>query len=186
MQEVDAEGLVVAVVIFDVEDRAAASDELAERNFRNTFPPTVANRLVEMNSARRARDIPRLRATFADDFYFDDHRRTGFGRLEGPDAYMASLAALFEQSPDVTVGERLYYLAEESYGVLAVGHTFGTLNDGGAFESVFLQMGLYGANGLRGAELFELEDLDRAWARFEELRADSLRRPNRRPELPST
>ncbi len=175
--EVDAEGRILAVVIFDVEDRVAASDELAERHARSSFPPAVANRFVEMRLARRARDIPRLRATFPDDFYFDDHRRTGFGRLEGPDAYMDSLVALYEQSPDVTVGEPLYSLAAESYGALGVGHTFGTLNDGGAFESVFLQLGLYGANGLHGVELFELEDIDRARARFAELRPDLLRIP---------
>jgi hypothetical protein len=128
-----------------------------------------------MNRARRARNIPRLRATFSDAFYFDDHRRTGFGRLEGPDAYMASVAALYEQSPDVTVGEPLYALAEASHARLGVGHTFGTLNDGGAFESVFLQMGLYDADGFVGVELFEIEDLDRAQARFEELRPDPLR-----------
>jgi len=177
VQEVDAEGRTVAVIIFDVEDRAAASDELLERSSRLDFPPALADRLVEMTRARRARDIPRLRATFPDDFYFDDRRRTGFGRLEGPDAYMAAVAALYEQSPDVTVGEPLYTLAEESYGSLAVGHTFGTLNDGGDFESVYVQMALYGANGFRGAELFELEDIDRARARFAELRPDPLRLP---------
>jgi hypothetical protein len=34
----------------------------------------------------------------------NDHRRTGLGRLTGADAYTAALAALFELSPDVTVG----------------------------------------------------------------------------------
>lgn len=97
-----------------------------------------------------------------------------------------SLAANYRsQFHDVTVGERLYYLAEENYGVLAVGHTFGTLNDGGAFESVFVQIGLYGANGLRSAELFELEDLDRARARFEELRPDPLSIPPNAATRPS-
>ena len=175
--EVDAEGRSVAVIIFDVEDRAAASDELAERYARMTLPPAVAQRAVEVIRARRSRDLARIRASLPDDFYFDDHRRTGFGRLEGPDAYVASLAAVFEQSPDAILGEPLHYLAEEHYGALYVGHNFGTLNEGGEFETVFVAIMLFGSGGFVGAELFELEDLDRARARFEELRPDLLRIP---------
>jgi ketosteroid isomerase-like protein len=175
--EVDAEGRIVAVIIFDVEDRAAASDELAERHARMTFPPAATDRAVEMIRARRSRDLARIRAALPTEFHLDDHRRTGLGRIAGAEAYTAALAALFEQSPDVTVGVPLHYLAAETYGALCVTHTFGTLNDGGAFESVFLTLALYGDEGTVVVEAFELEDLDRARARFEELRPDPLRVP---------
>lgn len=175
--EVDAEGRTVAVIIFDVEDRAAASDELAERHARVTFPPPAADRAVEVIRARRSRDLVRIRAALPAEFHLDDHRRTGLGRIAGAEAYTAALAALFELSPDVTVGHPLHYLAEETYGALSVVHTFGALNDGGAFESVFLVVVRYGNDGPFHFETFELEDIARARARFAELRPDPLRLP---------
>ena len=175
--EVDAEGRMTAVIIFDVEDRAAASDELAERYARMTFPPAAADRAVEVIRARRSRDLARIRAALPAEFHLDDHRRTGLGRIAGAEAYTAALAALFEQSPDVTVGVPLHYLAEETYGHLSVVHTFGTLDTGGEFESVFLTVVLYGDEGPVFVETFELEDLDHARARFAELRPDPLRLP---------
>jgi hypothetical protein len=45
---------------------------------------------------------------------------------------------------------------------VAVGHTFGTLAEGGAFEFVWAQVGLNQGGRPVAAELFELEDLDRA------------------------
>ncbi len=175
--EVDAEGRSVAVIIFDVEDRAAASDELAERHARMTFPPAAADRAVEVIRARRSRDLARIRAALPADFYLNDQRRTGLGRIAGAEAYTAALAALFEESPDVTVGAPLHYLARETYGALCVSRTFGTLNDGGEFESVFIAVLLYGNDGPVHFETFELEDLERARARFAELRPDPLRLP---------
>ena len=86
---------------------------------------------------------------------------------------MRALAALFEQSPDVTVGEPLYTLAEESHCSLAVGHTFGMLNEGGAFESVFVQMLLYGPSGFHGARALR--------ARGPRSRTGALRRAPPRP-----
>ena len=153
VDEVDGEGQHVRTVIFDSDDRAAASDELAERYAHITFPPALADRLVEALRARRARDLTRIRASLPDDFCWDDHRRTGLGRIEGADAYVASLAALFEQSPDIVVGEPLHYLAGASYGALYVGHTFGTFSDGGEFESVYVAVVLYGSAGLVGGAL---------------------------------
>ena len=60
---------------------------------------------------------------------------------------------------------------------LAIGRQFGTLVDGGEFESVFVRLLLFRADRLVVIEQFELEDLDRARARFAELRPDPLRIP---------
>ena len=106
-----------------------------------------------------------------DDFFFHDHRRTGLGRLDGADAYVRSVAALHELAPDALVGLPLYFLADEPHGTLSIAHSFGTLADGGAFESVYAMIMLYGPDGMTGVELFELDDLDTAKARFAELRA---------------
>jgi len=172
LTEVDADGLAVAWICFDPDDHAAASTELAERHLRRTRPATV-RKFAERRAA--GRDLARLRASFADDFFFRDHRRTGLGRLEGADAYLVSVAALFELSPDAKVGRPLYFLADEQHATLSIARTFGTLAQGGDFESVYAMISLYGPDDLAGVELFELDDLDAARARFEELRPDPSR-----------
>jgi hypothetical protein len=173
--EVDSEGRIAACVHFDPHDRRAASLELLERSAR-LAPPWVPQAVFELARGTADRDLARCRAALPDDFVFDDHRRTGLGRLEGADAYVASLAALFEQSPDVIM-ESLYTIARERHGQLWVGRTFGTLVDGGEFEIVSNRLQRFEAGQLAGFEIFEPEDLDRARARFEELCPDPLRIP---------
>jgi hypothetical protein len=99
----------------------------------------------------------------SEDFVFDDHRRVGPGRIEGRDPFIDWMSSLFEQSPDAIV-EPLYFLAVEPHAALMVAHSLGTLADGGAFENVFVQIW-----SPSNVELYELDDLDRAWARFAEL-----------------
>src|SRR5207245_5637918 len=119
-----------------------------------------------------------------DDFVFHDHRRTGPGWIEGADNYISWLATLFEQSTDAII-ESMYPVAMSEHGALDIGHTFGTLADGGAFEFVWVRLGLFRDGRLVGGELFELEDLDVARARFEELcpgsSADTAQRRVARP-----
>ena len=122
--EVDAEGRIVAAIGFDPDDRRAASAELLARD-----PHSDA-----VNRAMSDHDLDRLRAALPDDFVLNDHRRTGLGQL-GKDDYVASLAALFEQAPDVII-EPLYTVAAEEHANLSAVRMFGTLADGGAFESV--------------------------------------------------
>jgi len=55
---------------------------------------------------------------------------------------------------------------------LDVGHTFGTLADGGAFEFIWVLLALFRGGRLAGIELFELEDLETARARFDALAKD--------------
>jgi len=118
----------------------------------------------------QAHDLAAARAALPDDFYMHDHRRTGVGPLGSADEFVASLAAAFEQSGDVTF-ETLWHVAIAEHGMLSVGRTFGTLRDGGEWESVLLRLTRHEGDRLIGMELFELEDLDRARARFQELRA---------------
>src|SRR5262249_49431854 len=171
--EVDAEGRLLAIVHFDLEDRRAASKELLERYARSDagrwMPPTG----VEFRCAILDHDLDRVRAALPDAFVFHDHRRTGPGRLEGRDAYVAWLAALFEDLSSDAIIEPFYYVATGEHGFVAVGHTFGTLAEGGAFEFVWAQVGVHQGGRLVAAELFEVEDVDRARARFEELRAEA-------------
>jgi hypothetical protein len=160
--EVDGDGRLVAVLEFDPDDRRAASRELLDRWGRSeaAYGLPVGSRRAVLD-----RDLVRLRAELPDGIVFHDHRRIGAGRIEGADGYVAWIAALLEGSPDAIM-EHLYYVAVETHGFLAVSHTFGTLAQGGEFESVFAVVA-----GPGRTELFELDDLDRARARFEELGA---------------
>jgi len=173
--EIDSEGRVIATIAFDPEDRRAASAEMYERFARSDPAGKMQAGVIEFMRALYDRDLDRLRAQMPDDYVFHDHRRTGAGRLGGADEYVAFIAALFEQSPDVVI-ERLYIVAAEAHGILDVGHLLGT-RDGGEFESVFARIVLHPGGRPVGAELFELEDLDVARARFEELRPDPTRIP---------
>jgi tetratricopeptide (TPR) repeat protein len=169
--EVDTDGRFVAIVAFDPDDRRAASAELHERYERDPSTPPVPLRSAEFLRALRDHDLEAIRRELPENFAFIDRRRVGAGRLEGRDAYLPWLEAMFEQSPDAFI-EPLYYVAVEKHASLAVAHTFGTLASGGEFDSVFVLLGTLGS-----VELFELEDLELARARFEELRPDPLRIP---------
>src|SRR5262249_17719390 len=175
---VDAEGRVVARIIFDPDDRRAASAEMLDRYARTDAAQVIPAAWFEIGRALHDHDLERCRAAMPGDMVFHDHRRMiNVGRLESADAYIASLAALFEQSPDLTF-EILYMLAAEKHGSLAVGRSFGTLAEGGGeFESLYVRLAQYKGDQYVGMELFDLEDLDVARARVEELRPDALRIP---------
>jgi len=169
LMEVNAEGRFIAQVVFDVDDRRAASVELVDRYSRNETGRWAPAASFEFRRAIITHDLARCRALLPDDFMFHDHRRTGAGRLEGAHEYIKWMAALFEQSSDATI-ETLYEVSTAAHGVLAIGHTFGTLAEGGAFESVFVQLVHWRVDQVVGAELFEVDDLDAARARLEALR----------------
>src|SRR5262249_11816893 len=137
--------------------------EMLERYGRSAPGP-----YVDALRAVNAHDVERFRALVSDDFVLVDHRRTGLGQLNA-DTYLASLAALFQEAPDVTV-ETLYTVAVEARGALEVARNFGTLRDGGPFESVYVRIGVVRGDRLVGVEMFEPEDLEVARARFAELR----------------
>ncbi len=105
-----------------------------------------------------------------DDFVWNDHRRTGAGRLDR-DGYVGWIKVLFEQSPDAFI-EVLYEVAASEHGSLVITHGLGTLVDGGAFDFVNASLWRFRAGELAGAEVFEIEDLDVARARLDALAAE--------------
>ena len=176
VSEVDAEGRLLVAIVFDASERAAAGREALDRYFRGVGARYAPPSFVEFLAALNDHDARRARAALPDEFVFDDRRRTGVGRLGNADDYVASLAAVWEQSPDAHA-ETLYHVAVAPHGSLSVGRMFGTQGGGGEFESLFVRLNQYAAAGVVRTELFELEDLELARARFEELRPDPLRIP---------
>jgi hypothetical protein len=174
--EVDTAGRLAAIIVFDPDDRRAASAEMQERYARSDAGRCIPAAAVEAARAWAAHDLDRLRRAVSEDFVLNDHRRTGVGRIEGVDDYIASVAAIFEQTADELV-EPLYVIAVEKHGALAMLRAFGTLTDGGEFEILYVALTRYRDDRYVGLELFEPEDLDVAQARFAELRSDPAPKP---------
>lgn len=168
LDEVDREGRFVAITLFDPQDRAAASAELFERCVANGADGMPAA-LIEYLRALNARDPRRVRAVLPDDFVFDDRRRTGLGRLEGADAFVPSLSAVWKLTREWRLDE-LYAVAVAPHARVAVWRTSSASAEGGEFESLFVELVRHEREQLRAIELFELENLEAALARFEELR----------------
>jgi hypothetical protein len=99
----------------------------------------------------------------------DDHRRTGVGRLEGADAWVESVTALYELSPDLHVDD-LYHAAVAPHGRVSVSRMSGHNAEGGEFESCLVRHFRYRSGQIVAIEVFEVGDLDAALARFEALR----------------
>jgi len=177
LDEIDEEGRFVRTILFDPDDRAAAAAELRHRwlAIGGDGAPAAVNQYLD---AWCDHDLDRLRTLLHEEFYLDDRRRTGVGRVNG-EQFIASLEALFELSSDVKL-ELLYPMAIEPYGLLGVARWYGTNAEGGAFESVFLALPLYDRDRCLALEQFEIDDVDAALARFEELRPDPHTGPLRR------
>jgi ketosteroid isomerase-like protein len=167
--ELNAEDLLVAAILFDANDRAAASAEIMERWGRSS--DLIPDALIEYVHAWNDHDVERLRAATPADFVVYDRRRTGIGRIDR-DGNVASLAALWELSRDVCI-EPLYEVAVAPHGVLLVNHWFGTNAEGGEFESVYVALVRFDGGQMVGLEIFEVDDLAAAKARFEELGASA-------------
>ena len=127
--------------------------------------------LFDVARAWNDHDLVRLRSLLPDDFYLDDHRRTGVGRVQGADAYVDSIAALYELSHDIRT-DVLYGVAAAEHGLISVTRWHGTNQEGGEFEAVYVLFGVVRQGWLAGMEIFEFDDLDAALARFEELRSN--------------
>ena len=171
IDEVDEEGRFVLSINFDPGDRAAASQELWDRGF-GVMPGGATSVAATYTRAWSAHDVAQLRGLLRSDYYHHDHRRTGTGRIESADAYLESLSALYGLSPDVRL-EPIYQVAAAEHGFLMLNRWIGTNTEGGEFETVFVALFLERDGLTVGVELFEVDDLDVATARFEELRTET-------------
>jgi ketosteroid isomerase-like protein len=177
VHEVDEAGLCTALIFFEPDDPRAAQREAWAR--WAAIDPAVApwvELLDELTDAWNAHDVARFRTSLGDDFVLEDHRLAGLGRIEGADAYMDSFTALWELAPDQRV-EFGQWHAVAPHGVVLALRRAGTLESGGAFENEYAWLALASNGRVTHVETFEIEALDAALARFEELRPDPLRIP---------
>jgi hypothetical protein len=167
--EVDENGLIAAMIYFDADDLEAANREaLARWVASDGIVGPIMGAVSNMSAGFNDHDAARVRASIADDFVFHDRRRTGSGRVEGAEAYIRSVTALWELAPDIQM--RGHTLAHERHGAVGVACHYGTLaSGGGAFENLMANVTLVENGRLTCVELFEIEDVDAALARFDEL-----------------
>jgi class 3 adenylate cyclase/tetratricopeptide (TPR) repeat protein len=163
--EIDASGRLVATTTFDPSDRLAAELELFERWAGQAAPVQL-----ELLQATVARDLDRVRMVLDPSLTVEDHRRGGMGRLDS-DGYVDSLSAVFAVSSQWATLP-LHLVATSPQGTLSLSHTVGVMNEGGEFETVFLSLTITDESHVTHVELFDLDDVAAARARFDDLCAD--------------
>jgi ketosteroid isomerase-like protein len=164
LAEVDADGRLESIILFDPDDRAVAEAELFERYVAgggDGMPRGMTEYFRGVNGG----DLARARTGLCDDFVLEDRRRTGMGRLAGGDAYIASVAAAYELTGELHV-RPLYTAAIAPHGRVVMIRAAGTNIEGGAFESHCAALVLYRDERIAAFEFFEPEDLDTALARL--------------------
>src|SRR5262249_22838232 len=176
LMEVDESGRILAAVAFDPDDSRAAFAEAWARALAGDAAAATLRPVSELGLGLNDHDPVRVRGAFADDLVVHDHRLAGLGLIEGADAYLESIAALWRLAPDdhIEVG---FDLARERHGVVRATKTFGTLPEGGTYERRIVIVSIVASDRITRMEFFEPEDVDAALARFAELRPDPLRIP---------
>ena len=168
--ECDDNGLLTAIVLFDLDDARAAQREAWTR--WAAVEPDVAAVVTPIGDALDAfneKSAAKWRAAFADGLVVEDHRLAGMGRIDGADSYTESVVAPWKIAP-VTHGDAGWrWLALDRHGVITVLGRTGTVPDGGGdLENEYLYLVAQGR--ITRVEMFEMNVLDKALARFEELR----------------
>jgi len=166
--EVDAKGLLTAIILLDPDDARGAQREAWSRWAAidpSSAPVTTA--LGEMIDKFNAGGF--VGGSLANEFVVEDHRHAGMGRLVGAEAYAESIAALRDLAPDSTIESGWHWLALERHGAITVMRRIGTLREGGAYEVEHLFLLTVARGRVTRLEFFELDAADAAIARFEEL-----------------
>jgi hypothetical protein len=170
--EVDAAERYVALVIFDADDVDAAYAELDDRYAAGEGAPyaellTNQRRFLQASAARDWDAVARL---LPEDFTLISHRRlVGTMAPVSRDEYLATRGSIDDLGLQGDL--RLDHLVRVSTRAIAGAVTwFGTL-DGGDFETSFVILCAHDGSRFHAVELYDLDQLDAALARYEELAA---------------
>ncbi len=173
--ETDDHGVPVAFVRFDPEDLDAAYAELDARY--DAGEAAAHDRMLAWQRALLRifadRDWDALTAQCAPTLVAHDHRLVGWGTLRGPAAWVQTLRSLVDLAPDAR--PHLHHVRLSDRGWLAEGAMLGT-RDGGMFEIPSIAVGELDELGKQHRlDLYELDALDAALARFAELSSEERR-----------
>jgi hypothetical protein len=126
----------------------------------------VLTRQIDVWNARSREGV---RACLADDLVVEEHRHAGLGRIEDVDAYVESNVVLWDLAPDQGLSCGWIWSAFASHGGVVTQRREGTLAEGGAFVSEYFTLFIVKHGRIARLELFEIDALETALARFEEL-----------------
>ena len=161
--EVDADGLMTAVVVFDADDIDSATTELDTRYFAGEAA-TYAHTWALVAGGYAASNRRELPATTPDWVNVDHRRAIAFA----PGELAAYMHATWDLAPDVKVYiEAVHRLS--NLGAVVTQALRGTSDEG--FEAEWREITLVTIDGdlINRVELFDEEDIDAALARFDEL-----------------
>lgn len=170
--ECDEGGRAAACVFLEPDDARAAQREAWRR--WAAIEPGIAGTLGVLDplvDAFNAQDSQAFRALCADGLHYLDTRRTGVGTVEGADAAVASIEAYWMLAGTHRIELGWEWLAYGRHAALTVVRRYGTLREGGEFESEYLEVFGVRDGRVTHLELYELNDLERAIARTTELNA---------------
>ncbi|NJN40832.1 MAG: hypothetical protein HC807_08540 [Gammaproteobacteria bacterium] len=171
VDEVDEEGLGVAIVNFDRDDLDAAYAELDRRyeSRQARVRPCARAFLAAFSRLWKSRDWGGFSRLCATDFECRDHRLLGWGtEMNSAAKFIETQKVLVDLAPDVHF--RTDHIRLTDYGFISQQVHFGE-RDGGAFEIPFILVTEIDESGLiRKHYVYDIEQIDLAFARFEEIR----------------
>lgn len=170
--ECDQAGRLCASVNFEPDDARAAQRE-AWRWWASIEPEIagIIGLVDQLIDVFNTQDRQAFRALCADDLRYHDERRTGVGLIEGADSAIESIEVYWWLAGTQRIELGREWPAYGPYAALTVVRRFGTLPDGGEFESEYLEVFGVRDGRVTHLQLFELDDLARAVARTAELNA---------------
>jgi hypothetical protein len=167
----DTDGRLQASINFDPGDRAAAV-EAAARCFgagEGAGSHAALEVIWELGRAINRGDFAAALELCHDDFAAVDHRRLGLLSFDSREVFVESLRAVADLAPGSGL-DFVRLLAWDAHGIVTVGRRAGTDREGGTFESLMILLETVEAGRVTRIEYYEVEDSNRALARFEELR----------------
>ncbi|MFT5042748.1 MAG: hypothetical protein ACI8TX_003741 [Hyphomicrobiaceae bacterium] len=141
-----------------------------------------AMQLPDICEAFDRQDRDGLQRIFGENVIVEDHRLVGIGRIDNAEAYADSIAELWKLAPDTRLDGAWSALAYRRDGWVTRLLRYGTLPDGGAFESEYLCV-FTNVDGRTTSDLYDVEAADVALARFEELKPVGQNIPPNRATL---
>lgn len=171
--ECEADGRLTSKQDFHREDLDAAFLELDERYLKidgSRFGDLRPG--LEILRALNDRNWDLVVGLTAKEFVYMDHQAVGVGRIEDGAQWVESMKPLIDLAPDTKV----YLIKMEAvHQGMYLGEILatGTNDEGGVFEITTNVVTQYADGKLTRSEEFAYEALDKARARFEELKEDS-------------
>ena len=170
LHEVDAEGRLVAIVLFDLEDEDAAWTELDARYEagEGAAHPASCQLMRGFDRAVARRDWNAVAALCADSLIEYDHRSLAvLGTTRGADAWARNFSTLVDLSPDAVY--RIDHFRAGARGCLSHGSWHGT-REGGPYEMPLNAVLELDARGrIVRADIYDDDGVEAALARFAEL-----------------